>query len=138
AHSVTLALAALGWFALPGRLVESAIAASIVVVALDALARPGAPTHPLVTFGFGLVHGLGFASMLTPLLPADAVLVPLVAFNLGIELGQLLLVAVAMPVLLVLAKRLGPHGYHRRVVRPVALLVAAAGTAWLLERALDT
>ncbi len=136
AHSFTLIGAALGWFELPSRLVESLIAASIVFVAVDNAIRLDPPRRYLVTFAFGLVHGLGFASMLRPLLPPSEVVMPLLAFNVGVELGQLGLVLVAMPILYVAIRALGPSRY-RRVVLPLgAVVLGGLGFIWLVERAL--
>lgn len=106
AHSVTLVASALGWVALPGRLVESVIAASIAYVAVENMVRP-APRHRFaLTFCFGLVHGFGFASVLREIgLPRAGLLASLLSFNLGVELGQLVVVALAYPVLHVLASR---------------------------------
>ncbi|HEU5057473.1 MAG TPA: HupE/UreJ family protein, partial [Kofleriaceae bacterium] len=137
AHSVTLIGAALGWFELPGRLVESLIAASIVFVAVDNAVRLDPPRRTLVTFTFGLVHGLGFASMLRPLLPPSEVVLPLLAFNVGVELGQLGLVVVAMPILYAAVRALGPARY-RRVVLPLgAVVLGGLGLIWLVERAFE-
>ena len=136
AHSFTLIGAALGWFELPSRLVESLIAASIVFVAVDNAIRLDPPRRYLVTFGFGLMHGLGFASMLRPLLPPSEVVMPLLAFNVGVELGQLGLVLVVMPLLYVAIRALGAARY-RRVVLPLgAVVLGGLGFIWLLERAL--
>src|SRR5262249_61906099 len=83
AHSLTLILAALDVISLPSRFVESAIAASIVYIALENMA-PREPRYRWpIAFLFGLVHGLGFAAMLRPILPPHGVVVPLVAFNVG-------------------------------------------------------
>lgn len=137
AHSVTLIGAALGWFELPGRLVESLIAASIVFVAVDNAIRVDPPRRTLVTFTFGLVHGLGFASMLRPLLPPSEVVLPLLAFNVGVELGQLGLVLIALPVLYLAIRLLGPARY-RRVVLPLgAVVLGGLGFIWLIERAFE-
>jgi hypothetical protein len=135
AHSTTLIAAALGWFDLPSRLVESVIAGSIVYVAIENLVRIDPPRRYLVAFGFGLIHGLGFAAMLSPLLPPDRVILPLLAFNLGVELGQLALVALALPVLHALARALGPVRYRRRVIPIGAVLLGSFGAIWLVERA---
>jgi hypothetical protein len=136
AHSFTLIGAALGWFELPSRLVESLIAASIVFVAVDNAIRLDPPRRYLVTFCFGLVHGLGFASMLRPLLPPSEVVMPLLAFNVGVELGQLGIVLVAMPLLYLAIRALGPARY-RRVVLPLgAVVLGGLGFIWLVERAL--
>lgn len=137
AHSVTLIAAALGWVSLPGRLVESVIAASILYVAIENVARPAPPRRFLVTFGFGLVHGLGFAAMLAPALPDDAVVLPLLAFNLGVELGQLAIVALLLPALLAAGRRLGPDRYRRLVVGGGAVACGGLAAVWLLERAFE-
>ncbi len=136
AHSLTLIGAALGWFELPRDLVESLIALSIVFVAVDNAIRLDPPRRYLVTFVFGLVHGLGFASMLRPLLPPSEVVLPLLAFNVGVELGQLGLVLIAMPILYLAIRGLGAARY-RRVVLPLgAVLLGGLGFIWFLERAL--
>jgi hypothetical protein len=135
AHSLTLVASALGWVELPRRLVESVIAASILYVAIENVVRPD-PRHRLViTFVFGLVHGLGIAAELAPALPPDGILVPLLIFNLGVELGQLAIVVVALPLLLTLVRVLGPTAYRRHVVLGGALAIGALATFWLVERA---
>jgi hydrogenase/urease accessory protein HupE len=105
AHSVTLMLGALGWVQAPAWLVEPLIALSIAFVALENLLDPRARTRLPVVFGFGLLHGLGFAGSLTidsalswPLLAS------LLSFNVGIELAQVALIAVAFPGLLLLRR----------------------------------
>lgn len=136
AHSLTLAAATLGWVTLSGAFVEPAIAASIVYVGVENLARKGAEPHGrcLLTFAFGLVHGFGFAGMLAELgVGADGrgVAVPLLAFNLGVELGQLAIAAVVLP-LLALARR---SPAVERWLTPVASAgIALAGAWWLVER----
>ena len=136
AHSLTLILAALDVVELPSRVVESAIAASILYVAIENLA-PREPRYrwPLA-FVFGLVHGLGFAAMLRPILPSTGVIPPLLAFNVGVELGQLTIVGALLP-LLMLAARAGAVRYRRLVVVGGSLLVAAFGAVWLVERVFD-
>jgi hypothetical protein len=98
AHSITLTLATLGVLALPSRLVESAIAASVVLAALNNVwpsFTAGAGSWP---FLFGLVHGFGFASVLADLgLPQGTLVLALLGFNLGVEAGQLAIVAVFLP-----------------------------------------
>jgi len=135
AHSVTLIAAALGWLTLPGALVESVIAASIVYVAVENVVRPDPPHRHRVTFVFGLIHGLGFASMLRPLLPDHGVVPALLAFNLGVELGQLAIVVVSLPFLFALAKGLHADRYRRWVLPTAALGLAFIGTVWFVERA---
>jgi hydrogenase/urease accessory protein HupE len=137
AHSITLIGAALGWFELPGRLVESVIAASILFVVVDNAVRLDPPRRYVVTFLFGLVHGLGFASMLRPLLPPDEVVLPLLAFNLGVELGQLGLVLVCLPLLYGLVRALGAARYRRVILPGAAVLLGGIALIWLLERALE-
>jgi hypothetical protein len=136
AHSQTLIGAALGWFSLPGRLVESVIAGSIVYVAIENVVRPDPPRRYLITFAFGLIHGLGFASMLTPLLPPDRIVLPLLAFNVGVELGQLGLVAIFLPALLGLARGLGAARYRRNALSLGAVALGSIGLIWLVERGL--
>jgi hypothetical protein len=136
AHSMTLILAALDVITLPSRFVESAIAASIVYIAIENLA-PREPRYRWpIAFLFGLVHGLGFAAMLRPILPPHGVVVPLVAFNVGVELGQLTIVAAVLPFLL-LAARAGAERYRRIVVLGGSTLIALVGALWLVERIAD-
>ncbi|MBI4638010.1 MAG: HupE/UreJ family protein [Candidatus Rokubacteria bacterium] len=132
AHSATLALAVLGLVAIPDRLVESVIAASIAWVALENVVAREAPSRRwLVSFGFGLVHGFGFASALTPLrLPPWNLAVALVGFNLGVEAGQAAAVAAALPLLAWMRRR----PWEPRVVRALSLLLAALGAVWLVQR----
>ena len=96
AHTLTLALAALGYVVLPGSIVEPLIAASIVFVAVENIFAKGlSPWRPFVVFGFGLLHGLGFASVLAEFgLPENAFIPALIGFNIGVELGQLAVIAV--------------------------------------------
>ena len=98
AHSITLSLAVLEVVQLPSRFVESAIAASVLITALDNL-WPFLPRKRwLVAFAFGLLHGFGFASVLIDLkLPASALVLSLFGFNIGVEIGQLILVAILVP-----------------------------------------
>ena len=134
AHSITLSLAALGVVSLPSRLIESVIAASVVVAALNNLYPVITRKVRLVAFGFGLVHGFGFASVLGDLgLPQDALLLALFGFNLGVELGQLAIVAAFMP----LAFALRQSWLYRRVaLQAGSLVIAAIAMLWLVELAL--
>lgn len=136
AHSLSLIAASLGYISLPSRLVESLIAASIVYTAVENVVRPDVRWRFALTFAFGLVHGLGFASMLAELLPPDHVVLPLLGFNLGVELGQLSIVAVALPLLLWVARRLGAARYRRVGLVVAGVPLAAAGLYWLVDRAL--
>jgi hypothetical protein len=135
AHSLTLAAASLGWIRLPGRLVESVIAASILYTVIENVVRPDARHRFAMTFGFGLVHGLGFASVLEERLPPGGVLGPLLGFNLGVELGQLAIVAVAIPVLAGLARVVGSDHYRRFILAGAAVPLGLIATKWLIERA---
>jgi hydrogenase/urease accessory protein HupE len=132
AHSITLALAVLGVITLPERLVESLIAASIIWVAVEnVIACRPPPRRWLVGFVFGLVHGFGFSSALGPLaLPPGRLAWALFAFNLGVEAGQTVVVAILLPALVWLERR----RWQPRVVRAASLVVAAAGLVWLVER----
>ena len=132
AHSITLSLAALGLVEVPSRVVEPLIAATIVWVAVENLAFPkGARWRWLVAAAFGLVHGLGFASALTELgLPREAMVRALVGFNVGVELGQLAFVSVAMPAVIWLAK----PGRFTKLPQALSVIVAVAGAIWLVER----
>ena len=135
AHSITLALAALSVVTLPSRLVESAIAASVVLAALNNLWPVVQRARWLVAFTFGLIHGFGFASVLAELgLPQESLLLALVSFNLGVEGGQLVIVALFLP----LAYAVRQTWFYRRVVlMGGSALIAATATIWLAERALD-
>ncbi len=131
AHSLTLALAATGTLRLPGAPVEIAIALSIVVTALGLVfGRRWSPDWR-VAFGFGLIHGLGFAGLLTELLQGAALVVPLVAFNLGLEMAQLLLVAASLPLLLWLQRR---PAWAPRLASGMSVALALLGSIWLVER----
>lgn len=135
AHSITLSLATLGWVSLPSRWVESAIAASVVLAALNNI-RPWVEGRRwLVAFCFGLIHGFGFASVLQDLgLPADALLLALVGFNLGVEAGQLAIVALFLPAAFALRR----HWVYRRLIfLGGSVLIALLAGVWLVERAGD-
>lgn len=97
AHTITLALAAQGIVNIPGNIVEPLIALSIVYVAFENIYTDGlSPWRPFVIFGFGLLHGLGFASVLAEYgLPDDTFIAALIGFNIGVEVGQLAVIAVA-------------------------------------------
>jgi hypothetical protein len=132
AHSITLSLAALGVIALPTRLTESAIALSVVLAALNNIYPLFQGRRWMVAFGFGLIHGFGFASVLADLgLPRDALLLALVGFNLGVETGQLAIVAVFLP----LAFSLRGGWFYRRVVLfGGSILITLLALVWLVER----
>ena len=149
AHSVTLALATLHVVTLPGRVVEPLIAASIVFVGVENVVRGSEPDRPWLNggvpngwllvrwglaFAFGLIHGLGFAGALEDIglgRGGAPIVAPLIAFNLGIELGQL---AIALPLFAVLWKLRALPAFARHGVKIVSLLVAAVGLVWLIQR----
>ncbi|MGB6219693.1 HupE/UreJ family protein [Haloferula sp.] len=135
AHSITLAMAALGWVQLPDLWVELAIAASIVWIGIENLwlKKVGSSRYVVIAL-FGLIHGLGFARMLAPLLPVDrpgSLVFGVAGFNIGVELGQLLVLAVAF----------GLFGWWKkeafRWVRIIgSILVACTGLMMFAERVL--
>ncbi len=132
AHSITLILAAMGVARLPSRFVECAIALTIVYVAVENFWRTSMSHRWMLTFAFGLIHGFGFANVLAELgLPALGRVRCLLAFNLGVELGQLAIVAIAFP-LIVLFER-GRHG--RRIALGISAAVGLFGVGWFVERA---
>lgn len=134
AHSLTLIAAALGWVAVPPLVVESAIALSIVWTAIEDIIRPDVRWRFALTFAFGLVHGLGFARMLAVLLPPADRIVPLLAFNLGVEIAHLTVIAVALPTFWLIARAVGAHRYRRQVLPIAATILAILGAIWLIER----
>lgn len=135
AHSITLSLAALGLVSLPSRLVESAIALSVVLAAANNLWPVVEHRRWLVAFGFGLIHGFGFASVLAELgLPTDALALSLLGFNAGVEVGQMAIVAGFLPVAFLLRNT---RLYLRGVFVLGSWLTMLVALIWLLERALD-
>ena len=132
AHSITLGLAVLGLVTVPARIIEPAIALSIVWVALENLLRKDPPPQRWrISFFFGLVHGFGFASAIEPLaLPPGRLALALLGFNLGVEAGQAFVVALLLPLLLWLRG----SAWEPRVVRAASLSVVAFGLIWLVER----
>jgi hypothetical protein len=133
AHSITLALAALDVVVLPGRLVEAVIALSIAAVAAENLfLRPVVARRWVVSFCFGLVHGFGFSSVLREIgLPAHGLLLSLFGFNAGVELGQALVVALALPALVLVGKT----RWERRVVWSSSAAILLVGVVLFFERA---
>jgi hypothetical protein len=135
AHSITLTLATLQWVVLPSRLVESTIAASVVLAALNNVWPVFQGQRWSVAFLFGLIHGFGFASVLTDLgLPDQALLLALLGFNIGVEVGQLGIVAVFLPI----AWSLRSTTLYRRGVMVLgSLMIAILASVWLAERLFD-
>jgi hydrogenase/urease accessory protein HupE len=134
AHSVTLTLAALRMFSPPARVVEPLIALSIVYVGVDNLmVRDGRDVRGWIAFSFGFVHGFGFASVLREMdLPARALGWSLFSFNLGVEIGQLFVVAVVASAFAALRHRSEAAG--RRLAVAGSLVVVVAGTFWFVQR----
>ena len=132
AHSITLSLAALSVISLPSRLVESTIALSVALAALNNLRPVVVERRWVVAFAFGLIHGFGFASVLTDLgLPQGSLLLALVGFNLGVEIGQLAIVAAFLP----LAYALRGTGFYRRLVfTGGSAAITLLALIWLAER----
>jgi hydrogenase/urease accessory protein HupE len=133
AHSITLAMAALQWVSLPSHIVEPVIALSIVLVAIENLVFHNRLARLRLTLAllFGLVHGFGFASALMTLdISRENIIVPLLGFNLGVEAGQLMFVALLYPLL----RWLGDKAYKVQVVRLASVTILAIGMWWLVER----
>jgi hypothetical protein len=135
AHSITLSLAALEIISLPSRLVESTIAASVVLAALNNLRPVVLERRWLVAFCFGLIHGFGFASVLADLgLPQNALLLALVGFNLGVEAGQLCIVGAFLPLAFLLR---GSAFYRKGMMAGGSALVCVVALVWFIERAFN-
>jgi hypothetical protein len=135
AHSITLTLAALNVVALPSRWVESAIAASVIFAALNNLVPIFQGRRWIAAFAFGLLHGFGFASVLGDLgLPDTARALALFGFNVGVELGQLAIVAAFLPLAHVAR---GSWVYRRVVFTGGSAGIAAIAAVWFIERAFN-
>jgi len=131
AHSITLALAFFGLLSIPASIVEPLIALTIVYVAYENLLRKRFKRRWLLTFVFGLVHGLGFVGVLQEItMSRDELISSLVAFNLGIELGQILIV---IPLLWIL-KLVREKNWQPQVIRYASLATGLAGMIWFIDR----
>lgn len=131
AHSITLTATALDFIHLPSRWVEAGIAISVLLVALNNLytvvIRLG-----WLTFGFGLLHGMGFAGVLGELgLPADQTLLTVLAFNLGVEFGQMVIVIFVLPLLMVMRHY---FWYVRYTLMSVSTVIGLVAVQWIIER----
>ena len=148
AHSISLGAATLGWIVVPAPPVEAIVALSIVILAVE-LAQPAGNGRRLterypwtVAFGFGLLHGLGFASALLDLgLPNSDVPLALLAFNVGVEAGQLMFIAAVLTAGLFLARLfraavppLAPGSFGLRIT---AYAIGTLATVWMFERVTD-
>ncbi len=134
AHSLTLALVQFGLITVPGRLVEAAIALSIVFIGLDNLKpKPIGVLRTIIVFGFGLLHGLGFANVLGELdVGASNPLIVLAGFNIGVEIGQLVVVALFFVLIGYWTRNRKEYGRYVRI--PASLALAAIGLWWFIER----
>ena len=136
AHTVTLALGALGWVVVPGSIVEPIIAASIVYVGIENVRTTELTKwRPIVIFVFGLLHGLGFASVLGEFgLPAGQFIPALIGFNIGVEVGQLTVIALAF---LAVGLWFGQKPWYRTMIAvPASMMISAIGIYWVIERTL--
>lgn len=133
AHTITLGMTIYGLIALPASIVEPIIAASIVYVAVENLLSPTLKSSRIaLVFVFGLIHGMGFAGVLSELgLPESEFLSALISFNIGVEFGQLAVILLAW---LGLARWVPEKHYRRFVVIPGSLLIAGIGAYWTIER----
>jgi hypothetical protein len=135
AHSITLSLAALSIVVLPSRLVESGIALSVVLAALNNVFPVIANGRWIAAFGFGLLHGFGFAGALHDLgLPAGSLAPSLAGFNLGVEAGQLAIVVLFLPLAFALRST---WAYRRMVFAGGSVAIATVASVWLVERAFN-
>ena len=131
AHSITLLLAAMQVVTLNSRFVESVIALSICYVALENLLAKQVNYRWLVTFIFGLVHGFGFASVLQEFIAGKSNLVlSVVSFNVGVELGQLMIFLIIVPVLLLMRKKFA----IRRITAVASTAIFILGSIWFVDR----
>ena len=137
AHTITLVLASLGIVNPPPRLVEPTIALSIIYIGIETLwaLKRQRDARARIAFGFGLVHGFGFAGVLREFgLPSSALGWALGSFNIGVEVGQACFVLAVAPLLAWVQKR-DPH-MARRIVTVMSVVIIAAGTYWFIERLL--
>lgn len=136
AHTMTLAAASLGWINLSGSIVEPLIALSIAWIGIENIIRTSgrfAASRLVIVFTFGLLHGLGFASVLSDFgLPQTSFIISLLSFNAGVEIGQLLIV---VPIFFILkAFKLTKTQFRRTFQMPVSAIISGVGTFWVIER----
>jgi hypothetical protein len=135
AHSITLSLAALGYISLPTRWVESAIAASVAIAALNNIYPVFVHRRTWFAFSFGLIHGMGIASVLLDMgLPDGQRVLSLLGFNLGVEVGQLAIVSMALPLITLLSHY---RYYPKLVMKSGSACIVIVALVWLAERSLD-
>ncbi|WP_286228578.1 HupE/UreJ family protein [Neobacillus mesonae] len=134
AHSITLALATFDIVQLPSRFVESAIALSIIYVALINIFNKDSKHQPWLAFGFGLIHGFGFAGILSEMrLDTNHMAMSLLSFNIGIEMGQLLIVSLAFPIIMWIRKL--KYKPIKWVIPSTSAAIFAFGLVWFIQRA---
>jgi len=133
AHSITLSLSALDVLRLPSRFVEASIAASVVVAALNNIVRVLEEDRWTAAFAFGLLHGFGFSATLMDLgLPRDNLVLTLFGFNVGVEIGQMCVVAAFLPLAYFARKTV----FYRRIgLVAGSVVIAALASVWFIERA---
>jgi len=133
AHSITLGLSMYGFVSLPSRVVEPLIALSIAYVAVENLiTHELKPWRLALVFSFGLLHGMGFAGVLKELgLPRSEFLTALLTFNLGVEGGQLTVIAIACLCVMWFRRQ---DWYHQRIVMPASMVIATIGVYWTIAR----
>ncbi|WP_066065355.1 HupE/UreJ family protein [Neobacillus soli] len=131
AHSITLTLTVLGIINIPSGFVEPAIALSICYVALENIFRQKVSYRWAITFVFGLIHGMGFADILKEMsLPKSSLAIDLASFNIGIELVQLAIVVLLLPLLSFIYR----SKYSRKIITSVSIIAFLLGAIWLIER----
>jgi hypothetical protein len=132
AHSLTLSLAALGVVSVPARLIEPAIAASVALAAANNVRPVFGADRWVVAFALGLLHGFGFSSVLADAgLGGAALARALVGFNVGVEVGQLAIVALFVPAAFLLRRT---AGYRRLALTGGSLAIAALSLVWIVQR----
>ncbi|WP_446810742.1 HupE/UreJ family protein [Methylomonas sp. 2BW1-5-20] len=135
AHSLTLSLTVLHFLSLPSRWVESAIAASVALAAFNNIYSVFTTRRTWFAFGFGLIHGMGIASVLLDMgLPEAQRVLSLLGFNLGVEAGQLVIVGAALPLIAYLSRY---RYYPALVLKMGSVSIAGVALVWLAERSLD-
>ncbi len=133
AHSITLAMATLGLVHPVGWIVESAISLSILYVGVENILAKEVKHRWCLTFAFGLIHGFGFAGLLQELdLERAGLMLSLFSFNLGVEIGQIAIVALAWPILNTIART----KYRRPIINGVSGLISLFGLVWFIQRAI--
>ena len=142
AHSITLSLAALNVIVIPGAIVEPAIAASIVFVAVENFFSRDVDRRWRITFAFGLIHGFGFAGALREIgLPTNALAPALAAFNVGVEIGQVAIVSIVVPALIALDRLMAVDrtkpARAAALVYALSALITVLGSYWFFTRMLD-